>query len=115
MGYPDLRRQVAEQGILFPDYFVYDELKEPKPDVKAFWRRIVANLKPGVTELYIHAGLPSDELKAITGSWKTRSEEYEVFTHDPEMKRIIEDQKIRLIGYRPIRELQRALLKEPQK
>ena len=64
-------------------------------------------LKPGVTELYIHAGLPSDELKAITGSWQSRSQEFEVFTRDEEMKRLVAEQKITLIGYRPLRDLQR--------
>jgi chitin disaccharide deacetylase len=82
-------------------------LKDEKNGVKTFWMEIVKNLKPGVTELYIHAALPTDELKAITGTWSTRSQEFEVFTHDEEMKRLVADQKIILIGYRPLRELQR--------
>jgi hypothetical protein len=106
-GQPDLRAQIAAQGILFTDYFVYDELKDEKNGVKDFWSRIVKNLKPGVTELYIHAALPTDELKAITGSWSTRAQEYEVFTNDEDMKRLIKEQNIILMGYRPIRELQR--------
>ena len=107
MGHPELRNGFAAKGILFPDYFIYDELKDEKQDVRTFWLGIVRNLKPGVTELYIHAGIPNDELKAITGSWATRSQEFEVFTHDEEMKRIVADQKIALIGYRPLRDLQR--------
>jgi len=106
-GQPDLRAQIAARGILFTDDFVYDELKDEKDGVKNFWLRIVKNLKPGVTELYIHAALPTDELKAITGSWSTRAQEYEVFTHDPDMQRLIKEQNIILMGYRPIRELQR--------
>jgi hypothetical protein len=106
-GQPDLRAQMAAQGILFTDYFVYDELKDEKNGVKDFWLRIVKNLKPGVTELYIHAALPTDELKAITGSWSTRAQEYEVFTNDEDMKRLIQEQDIILMGFRPIRELQR--------
>ena len=107
LGHPELRDAFAAKGILFPDYFVYDELKDEKNDVRSFWLGIVRRLKPGITELYIHAGMPSDELKAITGSWPTRSQEFEVFTHDEEMKRLIADQKITLIGYRPLRDLQR--------
>jgi len=107
MGHPDLRTEFAAKGIEFPDYFVYDELKDEKQDVKGFWLGIVRNLKPGVTELYIHAGIGNDELKAITGSWRTRSEEFEAFTRDEEMKRVIAEQKISLIGYRPLRDLQR--------
>ena len=106
MGHPEIRDQFAARGIVSPDYFVFDELKNEKNGVKEFWLEVVKNLKPGVTELYIHAGLPNDELKAITGSWATRAEEFEVFTHNAAMKRIIADQKIILIGYRPLRDLQ---------
>lgn len=107
-GHPDLRAQIAAQGILFTDDFVYDELPEEKNGVKEFWLRIVKNLKPGVTELFIHAALPTDELKAITGSWATRAAQYEVFTHDADMKQLLKENNVILMGYRPIRELQRA-------
>ena len=106
-GYPQVRAQFSARGIVFPDYFIYDELKDEKTDVRSFWLGIVQNLKPGVTELYIHAGIANDELKAITGSWRTRSQEFEVFTHDEEMKRLVAAQGIKLIGYRPLRDLQR--------
>ncbi|NOS69638.1 MAG: ChbG/HpnK family deacetylase [Verrucomicrobia bacterium] len=106
MGHPEIRQQFATKGIVSPDYFVFDELKNQKDGVKKFWLDVVKNVKAGVTELYIHAGLPNEELKAITGSWSTRAQEYEVFTHSDEMKQIIADQKIILIGYRPLRELQ---------
>ena len=106
MGHPEIRGQFAARGIVSPDYFVFDELKNEGKGVKSFWLEVVKNLKPGVTELYIHAGLPNDELKAITGSWSTRAQEYETFTHGADMKQLIADQKIILIGYRPLRDLQ---------
>jgi hypothetical protein len=106
LGHPEIRGQFAARGIVSPDYFVFDELKNEKNGVKNFWLEVVKNLKPGVSELYIHAALPTDELKAITGSWSTRAEEFEVFTHSEEMKQLIADQKIILIGYRPLRDLQ---------
>jgi predicted glycoside hydrolase/deacetylase ChbG (UPF0249 family) len=107
-GFPKLRDLFAAKGILFTDHFVYDELPQEKNGVKQFWHGIVGNLKPGVTELYIHAALPTEELKAITGSWATRSEEREVFAHDAELKKLVADQGIILIGYRPLRDLQRS-------
>ena len=113
-GFPGLRAEFAAKGVVFTDYFVYDELKDEKQDVKGFWRKIVDNLKPGVTELYIHAALPTEELKAITGSWSTRSQEREVFTHDAALKKTVTDQGIILIGYRPLRDLQRQERKKTE-
>ena len=112
-GFPQLREQFAAKGILFPDFFVYEELKNEAADVRNFWLQIVKNLKPGVTELYIHAALPTDELKAITGSWQTRSREFDVFTSDPEMRQLVAGGQIKLIGYRPVRDLQRKERKLP--
>ena len=84
--------------------------------MKPFWLKIVKNLKPGVTELYFHAAVANDELKPITNSWRTRSEEFDLFTHDEEMKRLVTDEKIVLIGYRPLRDLQRTnRQKKPEK
>jgi hypothetical protein len=112
-GHPELREQFASKGIVFTDYFIHDELKEEQSKgVKPFWLNIVKNLKPGVTELYIHAALAGDELKAITGSWRTRSEQYELFANDADMKQMLADEKIILIGYRPLRDLQRKQGKE---
>jgi len=108
---PGLRAKFAAQGIVFPDYFIHEELKDEGKDVKAFWLKIIRELKPGVTELYIHAAKPTDELKAITGSWATRAAEFELFTHDPDLRRLVEEQQIKRLGYRPLRELQRRMRK----
>ncbi len=109
---PRLRARFAAKGIVFTDDFVYEGLQDESKDVKGFWLRVLKNLKPGVTELYIHAAKPTDELQAITGSWRTRGQEFETFTHDPEVRKVIEDQGIIRIGYRPLRELQRRERKE---
>jgi predicted glycoside hydrolase/deacetylase ChbG (UPF0249 family) len=104
---PQLRERFAAEGIVFPDYFVFDELKDEAKDVKGFWMKVIKALKPGVTELYIHAGKPTEELQAITGSWRTRSAEYETFTNDPDLRELLAKEKIIRIGYRPLRDLQR--------
>lgn len=111
---PKLRALFAAQGIVFTDDFVYEGLKDESKDVKGFWLRALKNLKPGVTELYIHAAKPTEELQAITGSWRTRGQECETFTHDPDVRKVIEEQGIIRIGYRPLRDLQRAERKASQ-
>lgn len=107
-GFPGFRDEFSKQGIVFPDYFVYEELADEPKDVKGFWLKIVASLKPGITELYIHPAVLSDELKAITGTASIRAQEFDLFTHDEAMKTALNDSGVKLIGYRPLRELQRA-------
>ena len=107
-GQPNIRKEFAENGIVFTDYFVYEELQNYGDDVKKFWKDIITNLKSGVTELFIHASVPSDEIKAITNSWKTRNAEYETFTHDKEITQLLKDENIILIGYKTLFELQRS-------
>ncbi|UCH33920.1 MAG: polysaccharide deacetylase family protein [Armatimonadota bacterium] len=99
--------KAGELGIIFPDDLIHGLRKEGEP-VDVFWKRVLRNLQPGVTELYIHTNLASEESKAITGSWKERAEEHRLFTTDPEVRQIIKDGNIVLIGYRELRELQRA-------
>lgn len=98
--------QAQEMGIIFPDELIHGIRQEGEP-VDVFWKRVLRNLEPGVTELYIHATLATDESKAITGSWADRAEEHRLFTTDPEVRQIIKDQGIVLIGYRQLRDLQR--------
>jgi hypothetical protein len=104
---PTLREKFSSQGIVFPDFFIFDELPAESSDVKGFWLKIVAGLQPGVTELYIHAAKPTEELQTITGSWRTRAAEFKTFTHEPDMQRLIADKGIIRIGYRALRDLQR--------
>lgn len=106
------REKFSAKGILFPDDFIFDMKYSGPADVKRFWMLRLANLKPGVTELFIHAGQPTEELKAITGSWAIRAAEYELFTRDADLKSMLEKQGVKLIGYRPIRDLQRKLRAE---
>ena len=99
-------KAIEGDGFVLLDYLVTGVAGKNFADRKPAYINLLKNLKPGVTELYMHAGLPNDELKAITGSWSTRAQEFETFTHSEEMKRLIAEQKIILIGYRPLRDLQ---------
>lgn len=67
-GQTGWREKFAANAILLPDDFIFDMKYAGPADVKRFWMQRLAYLKPGVTELFIHAAQPTDELKAITGS-----------------------------------------------
>ncbi|MDW8105030.1 MAG: polysaccharide deacetylase family protein [Armatimonadota bacterium] len=105
-GYPDMRQRVREQGILFPDYLIHGGRK-PGESVTQYWKRTLRALQPGVTELYIHPALPTEEMQHIAGSWRDRAEEFRLFTTDAEIRRILKEQDVKLIGWRAIRDLQR--------
>lgn len=107
---PAMREELSRQGLIFTDYFIYDELENYK-EVKPFWISIIKNLKPGVTEIFIHASKMSDELKAITGTAGKRAQEASCFTTDKDIRQLIKNEGIILIGYRPLMELQQKLRK----
>jgi predicted glycoside hydrolase/deacetylase ChbG (UPF0249 family) len=109
-GVPDLRAQTAAMGLVFPDYFVYGELgPDYRDNVEETWIRILSRLQPGVTEIYIHASIPGEELKAVTNSWRTRVEEYNTFTGSTRLRKMFDEQNIRLISYQPLKELQQRI------
>jgi predicted glycoside hydrolase/deacetylase ChbG (UPF0249 family) len=111
LGQPNLREELMRKGLVFTDYFITPEGKDYR-EVKPFWTNIIKNLKPGVTELYIHASIRSDELKFISGTAEKRAEEAECFTTDPDIRQLLKDQGVILIGYRPLLELQRENIQQ---
>jgi len=100
------RGQLDADGVVYPDYLIHGDRKPGEP-IRDYWKRSISSLKPGVTELYIHASVAGDEIKHITNSWEDRAAEYELFTKDPEVRRILEAQGVKRIGYRALRDLQR--------
>lgn len=106
MGAPAFRDLCKEKGIIHPDYFIHEELELYKTEnVEEFWTNYIKNLQPGVTEIYIHAAKEGDEIRAITGSAPKRIKELEFFTSDG-LKKLIEEEGIIVISYRPLFELQ---------
>ncbi|MFS0838873.1 polysaccharide deacetylase family protein [Paenibacillus sp. 1P03SA] len=98
------------RGVIFPDYLeglpFAPEPGEDSNPVKTNAVRILRNLQPGVTELIFHPSLETDELKEITDTWPVRQKEYEVF-RDPEIRQVMEEENIKLINWRNLRDLQR--------
>ena len=106
-GFPDLREGLEADGIVSPDFLIFGGPDDDET-VTDYWKRILSSLHPGVTELFIHAAMDGDELRAMTNSWKTRATEFELFTSSKAIQQIIEEENIHLIGYRELRDLQRG-------
>ena len=106
-GASEIRKQAVDMGLVFTDYLVHGD-RGANENVEVYWKRILNNLKPGVTELYIHPVVPTDEVQAITGSWRDRSTEFRLFSTDSEIGSILKRQNIKLINYHLLRKLQRS-------
>lgn len=93
-------------GIKLIDYLVsYSFSLEEGEDYKTFKKRVIdilRNLKSGVSELYIHPGLATEELKTINPHWEKRQMEFDLF-RDEELYKIIQDEGIKLIRWKDIR------------
>lgn len=108
-GMADRRRIAREMGLLGPDYLVHverEQIKKPE-DVAPVFEQVLRNLRPGVTEIYIHAAVESPELQAITGTHAIRDAEYR-WVMSKELRTLIDALGIKLISYRPIMELMRS-------
>ncbi len=99
--------------VFFLDLVSPDELVMPNysrhANVKEYYIQFIADLKPGVTEVYIHPALVSDRMKSITATWNIRNQEYHVFFDDPDIRAALKARGVVLIGYRHLFALQRKL------
>lgn len=101
-------QEAEDRGIMLPDYLIGFSTTEHVDYVTCRKQiiEVLINLKPGITELYIHPAKDSDELRAITKDWMGRYNEYLVF-QDPEVRKVIELENIKVISWKDLRDLQR--------
>lgn len=103
IGFP-FRSLAAEVGVVFPDDFVY----VPGVGSRTTLLDVIPRIGPGVTEAHLHPAVASPELEAMAADWSGRVDDHRLLVHDPELRELIDDAGVTLIGYRPLRELMRA-------
>jgi predicted glycoside hydrolase/deacetylase ChbG (UPF0249 family) len=103
IGFP-FRRLAEEEGVLFPDHFV------PIPGVgsRRHIEKVVLELRPGVTEVYVHPAIDTPELRALAPDWSARVDDHDLVVRDGALRTRIERSGVKLIGYRQLRDVQRA-------
>jgi len=102
-GFP-FRRLAAEEGVVFPDHVVVCA-----PGARRRVERVLFELAPGVTELSLHPGLDTDELRAACGDdWAGRVEDHATLCRDPSLRDLVVRAGATVIGWRDLRDLQRA-------
>ena len=102
IGFP-YRRLAAEEGIVFPDNYVFTNVGSRRN-----FEKVLFDLRPGVTEIYGHPAVDTDELRASHPDWAARVEDHALMTSDRSIADLIERAGATLIGYRELRDLQRS-------
>jgi predicted glycoside hydrolase/deacetylase ChbG (UPF0249 family) len=104
VGFP-FRRLASEEGVVYPDHFVY---VSGGVGSRRAVERAINDLRPGVTEVYIHPAVDAAELRALTDDWPGRVDDHELVTGDRSLRTMLERASVERIGYRPLRALQRS-------
>ena len=103
LGFPG-RAQAAERGLVFPDYLLTTWGQPAKPT----FDKILAGLRPGVTELYLHPVEDGPELRAYDPTHpQIRVDDLDCLL-DPQLPAKVAAAGARLISFAPLRALQRA-------
>jgi chitin disaccharide deacetylase len=102
VGFP-YRQLTADEGVVYPDHFVHTGVGSRRAIEKALF-----DLRSGVTEMYLHPALDTDELRASHPDWPNRVEDHAMLTRDPAFADLGERAGAQLIGFRELRELQRS-------
>jgi len=103
VGFP-YRDVAAAEGIVFPDHLVFYTGVGARKHVE----RTLFELRPGVTEVYLHPAVDTDELRASHPDWAGRVEDHAFLCGDPSLPDLVDRAGAVLIGYRELKALQRA-------
>lgn len=69
---------------------------------------LLKNLKPGITQLTLHPSKITEQLIAITKCYTERELEY-LLLNDIEIKQLLKSERLKLISWKEIRDLQRCI------
>ena len=100
-GFP-FRRLAAEEGVAMPDHF-----RLVRGGTRAHLEAVLADLAPGITEVAFAPALAAEEIRAIDPAAAGRFDDLAVLT-DRELPARLEGLGVTLIGYRALRDAQRA-------
>lgn len=102
VGFP-YRDLAAAEGVVFPDHLVLAPVGGRHAVERALF-----DLRPGVTEVFLHPAVDTDELRASHPDWAGRVEDHAFCCDDPSFPDLVDRAGATLIGYRELRDLQRS-------
>lgn len=104
VGFP-FRRLAAEEGVVFPDHFV---LVPNGVGSRRVIEKTLFELRPGVTEMYVHPAADTPELRALAPDWANRVDDHHLMVHDAALRAMVQRSGVQLVGYRALRDAMRA-------
>jgi predicted glycoside hydrolase/deacetylase ChbG (UPF0249 family) len=104
IGFP-FRDLAGQEDVLFPDHLVVVRAGVgSRRDIG----RAVLDLRPGVTEVYVHPAVDSPELRALAPDWARRVDDHDLVTRDGSLRTMLDRVGVKLVGYRAMRDVMRA-------
>jgi len=103
--YEPVMQQLEAMGVPMLQGLLSMPLDQPNGQVETA-KDLLGNLPVGITHFVLHPSIDTAELRAIAPDWDSRVANYNTFMSD-ELKKFIEGEDIRLIGYRRIRDAMR--------
>lgn len=103
--YAPVMQQLESMGIPMLEGIVSMPL-EHGDDHVGIAKKLLSELSVGITHFILHPSTDTPELRAICPDWEARVANYNAFMSD-ELKKFIEGEDIKLIGYRQIRNAMR--------
>ena len=89
---------------MFPDHLVLQRRAPPGRALDGCW----PTSGPGVTEVLVHPAVDTPELRAFAPDWANRVDDHALVTDADDLPAMLADAGVQLIGYEPLRDLQRA-------
>jgi predicted glycoside hydrolase/deacetylase ChbG (UPF0249 family) len=103
VGFPF--RDLAEaEGVVAPDHLI---VYAGVGGRRAF-EQVLADLRPGVTEIFLHPATDHSELRSLAPDWPDRVDDHHALTRDSTLRALVERSGVELIGWRELRDAQRA-------
>ena len=102
VGFP-FRNLAEEEGVVAPDHLMYYR----GVGGRAALHSLLDDVRPGVTEIFLHPATDHSELRALTPDWERRVDDHRFLTEEPVVRSRLAEAGVTLIGWRELRELQR--------
>lgn len=105
-AYAPIVEKFESMGVLMLDGILSMPLEHDNDHISVA-KQLFAEAPAGITHFILHPSIDTPELRAIAPDWPARVANYDAFMSD-ELKKFIEVEDLKLIGYREIRDAMRA-------